>query len=610
MNAHEIKELLSQRAEEVCRHLLPNGTKQGTKWLVGSVSGEEGKSLAIEISGRNVGKWVDAANPNEDKGQSLLALWCKVRGGSYEQAVAEAKEFVGGDKNESYKASAKPLAPPKVYQKPALKGVQGFKEGSPVLDYLVHERRLSEATIALYGVKETAKGTGIVFPYYEDGEIVKVMYLALERDKDGKKKTFSEKDGKPVLWGMNTVRPEASELIITEGQVDAMTWRQWGYDAVSVPNGTADDNWIELCFEWLERFERINLSFDMDEPGRKKVRPVAERLGLERCYDVILPRKDANDVLLWEPDFSPAAALENAAPIRPAQLRSIAEFADEAWDAANPSDTRMGFKLPWDIPLRLRPGDLTLLSGFSGHGKTTGLWNIVVDICHQGGKTFIGSFEIPAPQAVATITEIAAGGKLPSKAAHRSVIDQLHGIFLYDHVGSVKWPELLKVMEYARRKYGVDIFVVDSLLKCGIRGDDYDAQKAFTEALFDFSSRTGAHIILVAHSRKKEDEARVPDKQDIKGTGDIVDIACNIIVWWRNMAKQDAIDKIEEGSERDPHKVMEARNKHDAVISLQKQRFGGGRLKRNHRVWFHEFSGQFSDKECKAKVYIVPKGLP
>jgi len=79
MMAKDISRQLAQRAEEVARHLLPNGKKVGNQWRAGSVRGEVGQSLGVSLAGDKTGVWCDFGNGNnEDKGD-LLDLWAMVR---------------------------------------------------------------------------------------------------------------------------------------------------------------------------------------------------------------------------------------------------------------------------------------------------------------------------------------------------------------------------------------------------------------------------------------------------------------------------------------------------------------------------------------------------
>jgi hypothetical protein len=84
---------LNVRAEHVCAYLLPNGTRSGKEWKVGSLKGEPGKSLSICIEGENLGVWADFATGDE-KGRDLISLWARVRKFSRQQALAEADKWL------------------------------------------------------------------------------------------------------------------------------------------------------------------------------------------------------------------------------------------------------------------------------------------------------------------------------------------------------------------------------------------------------------------------------------------------------------------------------------------------------------------------------------
>ena len=64
MNASQISQTLSDHAESVCRHYLPNGKKQGRYWTCGSVRGEPGQSMHVRLSPPGQpGKWTDYVAP-------------------------------------------------------------------------------------------------------------------------------------------------------------------------------------------------------------------------------------------------------------------------------------------------------------------------------------------------------------------------------------------------------------------------------------------------------------------------------------------------------------------------------------------------------------------
>ena len=71
------------------------------------------------------------------------------------------------------------------------------------------------------------------------------------------------------LFGLHTVSDDAAELVITEGEYDAMAvYQATGRAAVSLPNGAA--SLPPAVLPLLERFKRIFLWCDGDEvPARR-----------------------------------------------------------------------------------------------------------------------------------------------------------------------------------------------------------------------------------------------------------------------------------------------------------------------------------------------------
>jgi twinkle protein len=138
-------------------------------------------------------------------------------------------------------------------------------------------------------------------------------------------------------------------------------------------------------------------------------------------------------------------------------------------------------------------------------------------------------------------------------------------------VGTAKADRINEVFSYARRRYGIGLFVVDNLAKCGFHEDDYNGQKAFVDQLTDFAKAHDCHVLLVAHMRKREDERKVSGKLDIKGSGALTDMADSVLIVWRNKGKEDDIRKAEQRGEQPPEDLLA---KPDAVIKCEKQRNG------------------------------------
>lgn len=179
--------------------------------------------------------------------------------------------------------------------------------GGKVFRYLTEKRLLPAELLADYSVGETADGEAYSFAYkwrphywpanrekplFEFCKVVKVDRV------DGKKVEWREpKNTKNILFGMESKLVRAAhasggELVICEGEIDAITWAHFGYAAVSVPGGAKYTGWIDICWEWLQPFKKIHISFDEDNAGRMKVVEIVTRLGIARTDIVRLPIKE------------------------------------------------------------------------------------------------------------------------------------------------------------------------------------------------------------------------------------------------------------------------------------------------------------------------------
>ncbi len=90
--ASNIAALLADRAEQLCRDLLPAGRKVGSEWRCGSVQGEAGKSLGVHLGGAKTGVWSDFAT---GEGGDLLDLIQSCLGLNRPDTFIWAKNWLG-----------------------------------------------------------------------------------------------------------------------------------------------------------------------------------------------------------------------------------------------------------------------------------------------------------------------------------------------------------------------------------------------------------------------------------------------------------------------------------------------------------------------------------
>lgn len=97
----DLKELANERVLDICAKILPNGRDNCGYWEVGSIEGEPGQSLKINLRGATRGLWTDFAAPNgaPDRQGNIIQLVAQVEcGGSVGRACAWLRHYLGFDR--------------------------------------------------------------------------------------------------------------------------------------------------------------------------------------------------------------------------------------------------------------------------------------------------------------------------------------------------------------------------------------------------------------------------------------------------------------------------------------------------------------------------------
>lgn len=607
----EIKSIvnrLAEQSETVAKMLLPGGKLIQREWTCADLSGNAGNSLKVCCSGEKVGIWCDFASGESG---DLLDLWRQVKGISLSEALSEVKKYLGIKDQEFTRSKTKQYRAPGV-PKNAVKP----KAGSKVMHYLTHDRKLLTESISAYKISEAPDvgpwaswkeqkpitGPFIIFPYLKNEVLTAIKYLHLDR-KNGKKFTLVEPGCEPICFGWHVIDPNAREVVICEGELDAASLYQYGYPAISVPFGAGageKQQWVDYDWNELERMELIYLCMDNDKEGHIAITELVNRLGMYRCKIVTLPCKDANEclktgILKAEIDI----CFHDAKTLEPEELKSSSHFTASVMDRFYPSGGKLpGFNMPWDvIPFRFLRGELTVITGCNGHGKSLAWGQIALEAGMQGERTCIASLEMTPAVTLYRIVRQATSKKLPNKAEIADCLEWLSDkIWLFNLVGTGKIDRIMDVFDYAFRRHGIRQFVIDSMMKLGINEDDYNTQKALIDRLCDWTNTTGAHVHLVCHPRK-EDENLPASKMAVKGTGAITDLAFNVVSWWKNQNKLDYVKRYNETGELPPKMTMtDIFSAPDAICVISKAR-NIDDAEGKYRLWYHPESMQYLSRQ-------------
>lgn len=585
-----IKRMMAERAQEVASMLLPNGKRDGDEWRAGSIQGEAGKSLGVHLRGNKAGVWADF---NSGDTGDLIDLWCKVRGCGLSEALKQAKSYLGmTDFEPSFK-------PKREYKKPAnfeLQPVNGAAK-----QYLMGERGIYPETLEAY--KITSKGDTIYFPFMV-GDEVKLVKSRKAVDGDKPKPTSAECE--PILFGWQAIGEAARDLIITEGEIDALSWHSYGLAAVSVPFGGGKggkQNWIESDYERLERFERIYLSMDMDETGEEAAQEIANRLGMHRCYRVVLPMKDANACLAGGISLEVMAqALKDAKEFKPEELNRPSAYTEEVIELFYPKEgVKLGYTIPYERLSRediyFRDAEVTLWSGASGHGKSQVLSDCIPHWMQEGGRPCLASLEMAPRQSLKRLVKQTGNVDRPTDEYLRACMSFLDsGLLIYNKVGKASVSHMLEIFDYARSRYGCDIFIVDSLMRLGIASDDYIGQEQAVYQMVDWVISRNVHIHLVAHARKSGKDGGPAGTEDVKGASEIGSNAFNIITIWRNREHEEKLAAAEE------HEKADLEQKPSVILNVAKNR--NGDFEGKVGLWFDKETYRYRSSVALKRDYV------
>lgn len=193
----------------------------------------------------------------------------------------------------------------------------------------------------------------------------------------------------------------------------------------------------------------------------------------------------------------------------------------------------------------LMVGDITVLSGLSGAGKTSWLDCVILNVIDKGFKVAVWSGELQGFRFQSWIDQIAAGKtRVQPYAGYdnmyytpKPVAEKIHTwladkLLLYNNDYGYKWQQIFSDINDVVDK-GCQLIILDNLAALDINSDEIsknEQQTKFITDIKEFAKKRNVHVIVVCHPRKEMQFLR---KESISGTADLTNLADNVLILHR-----------------------------------------------------------------------------
>ena len=480
------------------------------------------------------------------------------------------------------------------------------------------------------------------FPSFINMTLVNVKYLNIRYnpEESGLKWWQMKKEygSKPVFWGMQSVSFESNEemlkqriVIITEGEIDMLTWKQCGYNnAVSVPQGApspksknfkdefayAEDPYVQSFFH-PDNVDQIIFSTDNDEAGKFLREHLVHFFGKVRCRYINYPvgYKDINEVYNGDakkglPALGKKGVDEcfgNLSTFAVAGIIKINDVIDELSQIAKggfPPGFGCGLEYV-DKLFTLKPKHITFVTGVPGSGKSVFIrWYLAQFVRNNEKQNLKWAMFTPENRPVsreyAKLAEVLTGQRYEEGfwnsmtedkrnrthayiAKHffivspdRNNFETFNGKIQVNQINTLN--SILEYLIHLKKTEDIFGYVIDAWNKIEHEQPKWMTETSFIsqqlDYLINFNDTYNVHGIIIVHPRKVEMQNlnyKMPSLYDIKGSSAWKEKADIGILVHRNKMRRKAKELIRD--DMDEEDKYDTDKNAPTIIRTEKIRF-------------------------------------
>ena len=452
------------------------------------------------------------------------------------------------------------------------------------------KRRLREETLRKFDYR-------IAEPYhYATFYDAKGNAVAQKRRGADKKFKWIGDPKKAVLFGQQVWQSGGKMIVVTEGELDAMSLSQVQenrWPVVSVKDGAAGaTKSIRGSIEFLCSFEKVIFMFDSDDAGAAAAVECAELMPPGKASIAALSLKDANEMLVAGREKDLVDCMWRAKPFRPDGIVSGSEL----WEVLQRPDPVREASYPYaeldQKLLGLRRSEVVTFCAGTGVGKSTVLREIAYSLIQQDEKVGYVALEETVKRTALQLMSIHLNRPLhlnplapDDPELHRAYVETVGSdqVCFYDHFGSRESEVLLSKIRFMATGLGCRWVILDhiSIVVSGLEsreGERVLLDRAMTN-LASLARELNIGLLVVCHLRKGKgtpfEEGGQISLVDLRGTAGIAQLSDIVVALERD--QQSGEDKT-------------------TLVRVLKNRFSGFTGEAGELLW-DEKTGRLKDVE-------------
>lgn len=367
-------------------------------------------------------------------------------------------------------------------------------------------------------------------------------------DNEGNK-YWREKGSQFGLW-MKSMIDVSRPVIITEGEIDNLTLKSLKLD--NVTNYCSASNVSSLIRRegsFLKSLQRVLLITDNDKAGDNALAEFKQFFDANNVDMANIKfETDINNEVLNGRGEQVFLTIQDALS-NMYDIEDVDEFSKlDYTEPSNIEQYGVEFGIPKvDYALNdMAFGSLNILYGRTGAGKTTITGQSILSAIRQNTKTFIFNGELSKDmfqewvytqslqdeRYLKTVKKNKRYISIPQKKYQKYIDEWLEGkLYVYSRkrLGG-HHNDVIEAMVKLIKK-GIKYFVIDNLMSVlkTTAASQYKDQQDFVQTLKDFAELYKVTVLLIVHPNKDKDRGERLTLKDIKGSGDIFNIADNVL---------------------------------------------------------------------------------